>query len=86
MKFRSKLNLIMSEKDLTIQDLSDQLNVSRVSISHWKNGKRTPSTHNFVKMAVLWDIPIDHLISDERDIGTFLKGGHTPTAQRAVAV
>ena len=83
MTFRSKLNMIMSEKDLTIQDLSDMLNVSRVSISHWRNGKRTPSTGNLKRMSSLWGISVDSLLDDDQDLKSFL----TPeTAQREVAV
>ncbi len=83
MTFRSKLNLIMSEKDLTIQDLSDMLNVSRVSISHWRNGKRTPSTGNLKRMSSLWGISVDSLLDDDQDLKSFLA---TETAQREVAV
>ena len=83
MTFRSKLNMIMSEKDLTIQDLSDMLNVSRVSISHWRNGKRTPSTVNLKRMSSLWGISVDSLLDDDQDLKSFLT---TETAQREVAV
>ena len=72
MTFRSKLNMIMSEKDLTIQDLSDMLNVSRVSISHWRNGKRTPSTGNLKRMSSLWGISVDSLLDDDQDLKSFL--------------
>ena len=83
MTFRSKLNMIMSEKDLTIQDLSDMLNVSRVSISHWRNGKRTPSTGTLKRMSSLWGISVDSLLDDDQDLKSFLT---TETAQREVAV
>ena len=83
MTFRSKLTLIMSEKDLTIQELSNLLNVSRVSISHWRNGKRTPSTGNLKRMSSLWGIPVDSLLDDDTDLKSFLA---TETAQREVAV
>ena len=73
----------MSEKDLTIQDLSDMLNVSRVSISHWRNGKRTPSTGNLQRMSSLWGISVDSLLDDDQDLKSFLT---TETAQREVAV
>jgi transcriptional regulator with XRE-family HTH domain len=83
MTFRSKLTLIMSEKDLTIQELSNLLKVSRVSISHWRNGKRTPSTGNLKRMSSLWGIPVDSLLDDDTDLKSFLA---TETAQREVAV
>tara|TARA_B100000131_G_scaffold128990_1_gene125846 strand:- start:1744 stop:2007 length:264 start_codon:yes stop_codon:yes gene_type:complete len=87
MTFRSKLTLIMAEKGLTIQKLSDDLKVSRISISHWRSGKRIPSTPNLVKMSQLWEIPVDYLLSDDRDVNTFLSGADSKnTAQRTVAV
>ena len=84
MNFRSKLNCIMSEEQLTIGELSKLLNVSRVSISHWKNGNRLPSTANLKKMSSLWGLPVDSLLDDDLDLKSFLAVAQP--AQRTVAV
>ena len=71
--FRKKLLNLMTENDLTVRDLSDAINVSRISIFHWRSGKRMPSTRNMVKLAKYFGGSLESLIVES-------------TAQREVAV
>ena len=47
---------------LTQTKLADQLGISPQSVSKWEKGLATPSIMDIIKMADLYDMPVDNLI------------------------
>ena len=64
--FVSNLKSIRKEKCLRVKNVSEQLNISRITLWQWENGKRTPSIENLTKLAKLYNCSIDDLLGDKK--------------------
>ena len=53
------------EKNMSQGDLADALGVSRQSVSKWENGNATPDLDKLMKMAGLFGVTLDELVSGE---------------------
>ena len=62
------LEFILFEKSLYINDLANELNVSRQSISKWENGNSTPDLEKIVKLAKIFNVSLDELIKNEEEL------------------
>lgn len=67
MKLYEKLFNLRKEKNITQQELSEILGVSRQAISRWEMGTSFPSVENFLQLSRLYNVSIDFLINDELD-------------------
>lgn len=71
MDLREKLVMLRKKNGLSQLELAAKLNVSRQAISKWEVGAAIPSTENLRAISVLFDIPIDYLLTNccsEEDI------------------
>lgn len=64
MELREKLVLLRKRNGLSQLELAAKLNVSRQAISKWEVGTATPSTESLRAISVLYDIPIDYLLTN----------------------
>ena len=55
-----------AEKNLSQGDLADALDVSRQSVSKWENNAAVPELDKLIKMAQIFGITIDELISGKK--------------------
>lgn len=62
MEFSKQIKKIRTEKQLTQEQLAQQLNVSRQTISSWENNRNLPDLEMVVSIAKLFGISLDHLI------------------------
>lgn len=64
MELKDKLLKLRKEKHLSQQQLADQLNVSRQSISKWELGESQPDLQNIVMLSHIFEVSTDYLLKD----------------------
>ena len=62
MNFGSQIKKIRAKNDLTQEQLSEKLSVSRQTISSWETDRNLPDLEMGVKIAQVFDISLDQLI------------------------
>lgn len=65
LEFNEKLQQLRKQKDLTQEQLAEQLYVSRTAISKWESGKGYPNIESLKCLAKLFSVSIDELLSNE---------------------
>ncbi|MFA9413891.1 MULTISPECIES: helix-turn-helix domain-containing protein [unclassified Streptococcus] len=60
--FSEQLKQARKAKNLSQEDLGNQLFLSRQSISKWEKGDATPDLDNLVKLASILDLSLDELV------------------------
>jgi transcriptional regulator with XRE-family HTH domain len=65
MEFNEKLQQLRKEKELTQEQLADELFVSRTAISKWESGRGYPSIDSLKAISKLFAVTIDDLLSGE---------------------
>jgi len=76
MEFAEKLIALRKGKELTQEQLAEQLNVSRQSVSKWENGQAVPEVEKLVELSRAFDVTVDYLLKpseiDELSVKTEL--------------
>ena len=57
-----------SEYELTQEQLSEKIFVSRKTISNWETGKTTPDIDSLIRLADLFNLSLDNLLLEGSDI------------------
>lgn len=65
MEFNEKIQQLRKQRDLTQEQLAEQLYVSRTAISKWESGKGYPNIESLKSISKLFDVSIDELLSDD---------------------
>lgn len=65
MKFNEKLIELRKSKNLTQEQLAEQLYVSRTAVSKWEQDRGYPSIDTLKALADYFDVSVDNLISNE---------------------
>lgn len=65
MEFNEKLQQLRTGKNLTQEQLAEQLYVSRTAISKWENGKGYPNIESLKCISKFFLVSIDELLSGE---------------------
>lgn len=65
MEFNQKLQELRKQKNLTQEELAEQLFVSRTAVSKWESGRGYPNIESLKNIANFFDITIDDLLSGE---------------------
>ena len=65
LKQEERLRRLREEHGMLQEELADQLNVSRQTISKWETGKSSPSLENLRLLSQLWSIPIEGILDDD---------------------
>lgn len=68
MDFSKKLKDLRKQNNLTQEQLSEKLYISRTAISKWETGKGYPSIDSLKDIAKLFNISIDELLSTDEII------------------
>ncbi|AMQ19634.1 helix-turn-helix domain-containing protein [Geobacillus sp. JS12] len=78
-----RLRKLRQEKKLTQEELGKKINVTKVSISGYENGNRTPDTETLQKLADFFNVTTDYLLgrtddpnppeSDNEELGTLAR-------------
>ena len=64
MKFNEKIIMLRINKNLSQEDLGNELGVARQTISKWELGETTPEMDKLIKMSEIFEITLDDLIKD----------------------
>lgn len=62
MDFAEKLITLRKSRELTQEQLAEQLNVSRQSISKWETGQVIPEAEKIVELSRVFDVTLDYLL------------------------
>ena len=65
MEFNEKLQQLRTGKNLTQEQLAEQLYVSRTAISKWESGKGYPNIESLKCISKFFSVTIDELLSGE---------------------
>ncbi len=58
---------LRTERNLSQGDLADALDVSRQSVSKWENNSAVPELEKLMKMAQIFDVTIDELVTGTKN-------------------
>ena len=72
MLFSEKLKLLRGKENLTQEELSEKLNVSRQAITKWEKNESLPDVYMISKLANMFDVSIEELIYS-RELGILEK-------------
>ncbi len=62
MNFSEKLLTLRKANNLTQEQLAEQLDVSRQSISKWESAQATPELDKIVALSAIFDVTTDYLL------------------------
>ena len=79
MEFHEKLQELRKQKNLTQEELSDILFVSRTAISKWESGRGYPGIDSLKAIAEFFGVTIDELLSNKELICIAEKESHQKT-------
>lgn len=68
MTFGEKLKKLRIEKQLSQEDLANQLGVSRQAISKWEQDIALPDTNNLILIAKIFKVSLDDLVNYNDDL------------------
>lgn len=77
---------LRTEKNLSQGDLADALEVSRQSVSKWENNSAVPELEKLIKMAQIFGVTIDELVSGEAKEQTAATPAPLPSQERIIYV
>lgn len=66
--FGNNLKNLRTENNITMQELSDKLGLSRQIISNYENGRKLPNLYSLVQISRFFNCSIDSLIYENTDI------------------
>ena len=52
---------LRKQKKLSQQQVSEQLGITRVALSHYETGKRDPNLHMLQKLSEFYNVSIDYI-------------------------
>lgn len=67
MDFPTRLKSLRLQHKLTQEQLGKKINVTKVSISGYENGTRTPDVETLQKIAEVFDVSVDYLLGRTDD-------------------
>lgn len=67
MNFADKIISLRKQQGWSQEDLSEQLDVSRQSVSKWESGASVPELDKILKLSRIFGVSTDYLLKDELD-------------------
>ena len=71
MEFSERLKKLRKQAQLTQVDVAKKLGISQPAYASWERGVKKPTQENLVKIAKLFNVSVDTLVSNDKtdDIG-----------------
>ncbi len=83
MIFADKLILLRKKAGWSQEELADQMNVSRQSVSKWEGAQSIPDLGKMVRLSELFGVSTDYLLKDEiEDVEGLISANDTPKTRR----
>lgn len=70
-----KITFLRKQKDWSQEELADQLEISRQSVSKWESGASIPELDKIIGMSRIFGVSTDFLLKDEYDTDVITKDG-----------
>lgn len=70
-----KIAYLRKQKDWSQEELADQLEISRQSVSKWESAASIPELDKIIRMSSIFGVSTDFLLKDEYDTGAINDGG-----------
>ncbi|MFA9413894.1 MULTISPECIES: helix-turn-helix domain-containing protein [unclassified Streptococcus] len=67
-KFPEQLKTLRTQKSWSQDDLANQLHLSRQAISRWENGETSPDLDTLVKLASIFEVTLDELVTGVKPV------------------
>ncbi len=67
-KFGEKLRVLRQQKELSLQELSDMLDVSITHVWNMEHGQKMPNATMILKIADIFGVCADKLMRDELEV------------------
>lgn len=61
-KFTDRLKMLRKEKDITLDALADELNITKATLSRYENDKRIPNIEYANRIASFFNVSVDYLM------------------------
>lgn len=65
MSFRENLIKLRKAKNLSQDDLAEELGLSRQAVSKWENENSKPDVENLIKLSKIFKVSVDDLIGNQ---------------------
>lgn len=75
MMLPSKLRDLRKKHGLSQKELAEKLMTTQVKVASWENGDSVPDISYIAKLAVLYDVPADYLLKDDKQEGQTIEPG-----------
>jgi transcriptional regulator with XRE-family HTH domain len=66
MELGEQLQKLREQKNMSREELAQEMNVSRQAVYKWENNKGYPDIENLIKLSDLYNITLDELIKGDR--------------------
>lgn len=73
MIFADKLIRLRKQAGLSQEDLANELNISRQSVSKWEQAQSIPDLDKIIQLSTFFNVSTDYLIKDEIENGDDIK-------------
>ena len=67
MRLGEKIQILRRQKDISQEQLAENLNVSRQAISKWETGECLPDIENILQLSNIFDVTTDYLLKTYYD-------------------
>ena len=75
MMLPSKLRDLRKKHGLSQKELAEKLMTTQAKVASWENGDSVPDISYIAKLAVLYDVPADYLLKDDKQEGQTIEPG-----------
>lgn len=79
-----KIAYLRKQREWSQEELADQLDISRQSVSKWESGASIPELDKIIGMSHIFDVSTDFLLKDEYDIQALSEGAQGPEKMEGV--
>ena len=88
MNFSEHLITLRKQRGWSQEELGNQINVTRQTVSKWELGQSTPELEKLIELAKLFGMSIDRLVGleGEEDTGETLQNGRRAPGVRSLGV
>lgn len=76
MTLGQKLKTLLKEKNMTQEELAEQLDVSRQAVGKWVNDKGIPEVNKLIQISNMFGVSLDYLLKEEGRENPGAEGGY----------
>ena len=86
MIFADKLILLRKKAGWSQEELADQMNVTRQSVSKWEGAQSVPDLEKMIRLSELFGVSTDYLLKDEMEEDEHIPPSHDMPSLRRVSM